>query len=163
MTGKIKLVGVKATAQRLKKLSAEVRKRHVDTSLRKGANVAKVAVQTEAPVDTGKLKASIVVRRSAKDSNPGATTYHTGVLLNAWYFPLVEFGTSSHLIKTKKKSILASSNASSAGPAKPQFFGTAVRHPGSAATGFFRRGWAKSRKQSMDATLNLLKKRLGTK
>ncbi len=155
----IKLTGTKEIARRLKKMDADMRKKHVDPSLRKGAKVVVDEVKAQAPVVTGRLQASIIARKDRKGSTRGSTMYKIGVMKRAWYFRLVEYGAGPHEITSKKKIMSAKSFTNSRGG----IFGTRVSHPGTPKKPFFRPAWAAKQRPAIDTVLKTLRKKMKLK
>jgi hypothetical protein len=72
-----------------------------DKNARETANRIAARAKVLAPVDTGRLRASIKVTRTVSFRGP---TYTVGT--NVTYAPMVETGTKPHIIRPKSKKVL---------------------------------------------------------
>ena len=88
--------GLKQLSAELKRLPDKLRGKTLDNAAAAGARVIRDrAKNTYVPVDTGALKASIVVRKDRELSGKNYSTYNVGYLKKkAPYGGFVELGTS---------------------------------------------------------------------
>lgn len=150
----IKLVGTKEIAAKLKRMSEDIRRRELDRAGRAGTKVIADEARDTAPVDSGQLKKSIIVRKQRALSSGYRTAYAVGVGKKAWYFPLVEFGTKAHTIRPRArggKQVLASGG---------QVFGRSVRHPGTTGKGFFRAAFESQKEAAVKVAVETLRRRI---
>lgn len=96
--------GGKALDDFLKSLPVKVERNILRSALRQGANVFKVEVRENIPVDSGELRRSVRVVTKAKGGKVTASVRVGNK--RAWYGHMVEFGTKPHKIVPKKKGAL---------------------------------------------------------
>lgn len=129
----IKIHGLEEIKAKLRQLSDMGKTKAVEQGLRAGANVIRDSIKAKAPmgkIETvvgkwkfapGSLKKSIVVRKKRYQSSPYNITYQVGPDRTiAFYGHMVEFGTSLHAIKPKKKKFLKFARTSG-GAYRPEF------------------------------------------
>ncbi len=137
-------------ARNLKRMGEAVRKKHLDPALRAGSNVVREEAKREAPQDDGDLKEAIIARKDKKESTAGSTMYKIGVAKRIWYFTMIEYGTSAHVIKVKNKRALAGGGV---------IYGKKVRVRGQ-KNPFFRRAWGQSQAKAVLTVISTLKRKL---
>lgn len=130
----IKIHGLEEIKAKLRQLSDIGKTKAVDQGLRAGANVIRDSIKQKTPEGktetTGKggfkfapgaLKKSIVVRKKTDKYDPYNIKFQVGPDRKiAFYAHMVEFGTSLHAIKPKKKKFLKFARTSG-GTYRPEF------------------------------------------
>lgn len=98
----IKVEGLDQLADRLKGLGPDISKKSLAKSVSRGARVVRKKVEQLAPVDTGRLRRSVYVKKMPKQSNGQQQTYIVAVRSgkryqktdrDAFYWRFHEFGT----------------------------------------------------------------------
>ena len=117
----------KSTLQKI----AEKHPKVMDQALDDTADAMSLDAQRIVPVDTGRLRASINVKREFLVKVIGT---------NVEYATDVEFGTGPHEIVAKNKKVLANKK-------KGIIFGRKVRHPGSEPKPFMRPAFENNRRR----------------
>ena len=117
----------KSTLQKI----AEEHPQVMDAALDDTADAMSLEAQRIVPVDTGRLRASINVKREFLVKVIGT---------NVEYARDVEFGTGPHEIVAKNKKVLANKK-------KGIIFGRKVRHPGSEPKPFMRPAFENNRRR----------------
>ena len=117
----------KAILQKL----AEDRPDVLDMALDDTADAMSLEAQRLVPVDTGRLRGSINVKREYLSKVIGT---------NVEYATNVEFGTGPHEIVAKNKKVLANKK-------KGIIFGKKVKHPGSKPRPYMRPAFEKNKKR----------------
>lgn len=123
MSDNIQIHGLEELTKALKKLPERIESNVLAAGVRAGAQVVRKA----AIANLGGDKKDIVVKKSR--SPRGTAKYKVGLSKDKWYLMFREFGTKPHLIKTKKKKVLAGGG---------EVFGPVIHHPGQAAKPFLR-------------------------
>lgn len=131
----VKMEGWAELEQLLRLMPAKIGPRLAVTALRKGANIIRAEAARLVPVETGDLKRSIRVRtfRQRAKAQRTVTVWVQGPEKSLAV--LVEFGTSAHLIKVKKKRALGRAGNIFQGKGLPR---GQVMHPGIKARPFIR-------------------------
>jgi len=128
-TATVKVRGLRELERAIRKLPRLMGKRVLTKALRAGALPMAAAMKQRAPVESGRLRRSIVSRASASIQS-GTVAIKIGPSKAAWYAHFVEFGTATHNIRSKLL-----------GPRLKLRDGRIVRkvsHPGAAAQPFMR-------------------------
>ena len=98
----VKVEGLDVLADRLKGLGPDISKKSLAKSVVAGARVVRKAVVDRAPIDTGRLRRSIYLKKMPKESNGAQQTYIVAVRSgkryqktnkDAFYWRFHEFGT----------------------------------------------------------------------
>lgn len=132
----------------LDQLPANIEKNAMRSALRQGANVIKVEVKANVPVDDGPLRDSVRVTVNSKGGRIYARVQAGNKI--AFYAQMVEFGTRAHQIKPRKKAAL------SVGGRVVEV----VRHPGAVAKPYMRPAIDARATDAVIAVGNQLKARL---
>lgn len=151
-SGGISVKGLAELDAVLKTLPAKIEGNILRGGIRAGAKVledaAKSNLRANGSVDTGALLRSIKLRTRSRKGRVSATVSAGDSV--AFYARYVEFGTSAHLIKPRRRSSLF-------------FAGLArevVEHPGGRAKPFMRPALDGFATQAVEATASYIKRRL---
>jgi len=142
----IKVEGLKALSDRLKKISAIAQTDGAIAMTKKGALVFAKAARKTVPVKRGILLKSIAIRRFRKVPKTRfvylvGNTVGKRAKYDGWYGRLVEFGTAPHEIKVKRKKILRTKEGI--------FLGVKVQHPGARAKPWLKLAFDKTWRQAL--------------
>jgi len=111
------------------RLSLVVREKYLKQAVRKGGNHIRDLMESKAPIQSGKLKADIMV--SVRDTNAFEGIVQVGPSKKTyWYAKWQEFGTKSHTITASVGKVLIGLGG--------RILGKSVQHPGQAARPFVR-------------------------
>lgn len=128
----VSLSGFHELEKRLKDLPARIGGKILARAVIAGAGVIRDEAKRLCPKNEGTLAKSIRATRK-KGTKQGEIVYlikpGRGKKANAWYAHLIEFGTAAHIIRAKKKKVLAANGT---------VYGKVVRHPGTHPRPFLR-------------------------
>lgn len=135
--------GLREIEQALKRLPIELERKVLRRAVLAGAGVIRDEARRLAPVRTGALRQNIVARYHKRKN--GLVRYDVGIRkgrkgMDAYYASMVEFGTSPHIIRAKKKKALGVDGR----------FGSVVRHPGASARPFMRPAFDSKYNEAID-------------
>lgn len=140
--------GGRELAEFLRALPAKLEKNVMRSGLRAGANVFKVEIKQNVPVNEGLLRRSVKVKTKTKGGKITATVKIGGRL--APHAQLVEFGTKPHKITPKNAGALRFNGATVA----------EVDHPGAKPHPFARPAMDSKPQQAVAAVAAQIRKRL---
>lgn len=148
----VRVKGLSELNQFLQQLPAKVERNVLRGALRAGAKPVRQEAQARAPVDTGTLRAGIVIKGSrGKPGTVAVKVVATGK--HAYIAPWLEYGVAAHQVVAAKGGWL--------------FFGgqyaKAVNHPGIAPRPFMRPALDTQAGAAVVAAAEYMKKRLATK
>jgi HK97 gp10 family phage protein len=100
--GSVRIEGLEELQKKMTGLGPELSKKALGFAVAAGARVIRDEAKARAPVRTGTLQKSLYVKSIPELATPWERTYYIGARrgkrfrkkgMDAWYFPMVEFGT----------------------------------------------------------------------
>ena len=142
-----KIDGAKELDNALSQLPKATGKAQIRSALKKAAKPIKIAAEANAPGGpSGDIARSIIIstKVKARQRSQAAQAPAKGAVIfvgsTSPLAHLIEFGTQSHDIAIKKKSVLSDGNT---------FFGVEIIHPGTGARPFLRTAWDAHKKEAV--------------